>query len=246
MQASSSGNASASCPAALFWPSVNAMRVPEPPAATMPSTTRTGLGHLRSAAVSRSAWAGARAAAPARGDLPAQPGDQRAGPAGDGQQPWAEPRGGSGGKHLVSGQRPHAERTESGPGQPAERAANRAAHGELGEDRAADLTAGGADGAQQREPAPAQVHRQRGGARQHEQGDQHDRDDERPGQTLAVGPLDRGVQVRDVARGPHRSRWCSPGRRAGRRGSGWRGHPGKRRAWRSPRRGLRLRAGRCR
>ena len=58
MQVSSSGNASASCPAELFWPNVNAMRVPAPPAAARPSTTRTGLGHLRSAAVSRSAWAG--------------------------------------------------------------------------------------------------------------------------------------------------------------------------------------------
>ena len=59
MQASSNGNASESCPVALFWPSVNAARVPAPPTARMPSATRTGLGHLRSAAVSRSAWAGA-------------------------------------------------------------------------------------------------------------------------------------------------------------------------------------------
>ena len=58
MHVSSSGNASASCPAALFWPNVNAIRVPAPPAAPRPSRIRTGLGHLRSATVSRSACAG--------------------------------------------------------------------------------------------------------------------------------------------------------------------------------------------
>ena len=167
----------------------------------MPSTTRTGLGHLRSAAVSRSAWAGAVRLPRRAATCPLSQATSALAPqamaSSHGLSHAADPAG----KHLVSGQRPHAERTESGPGQPAERAANRAAHGELGQDRAADLAAAGADGAQQREPAPAQVHRQRGGARQHEQGDQHDRDDDRPGQTLAVGPLDRGVQVRYVAAG---------------------------------------------
>ena len=58
MHASSSGSASASWPAGLFWPNVNAINVPAPPAATMPSRTRTGCGHVPSAAVSRSACTG--------------------------------------------------------------------------------------------------------------------------------------------------------------------------------------------
>ena len=57
-------------------------------------------------------------------------------------------------QHLVGSQRPHGDSAKGGAGQPAERAAGHAAHGELGEDRPADLAAGSADRAQQREPAP--------------------------------------------------------------------------------------------